>query len=155
MNLNIHWLKKERMLVAKFSVSGSVSTDCDRCNSPMNLQISNNFQIIYTFGIEAMEDENIIVIPPDEFEINVKEQIYELISLAIPNRKIHPTGECDEEMYELVKRYTVNFNEKEEDIEDEYFEDDEEDDDFEDEDEDDSDDNDDIDPKWSILKNLN
>jgi uncharacterized protein len=135
--------KKERMLIANFSVSGVVTSDCDRCNSPMELTIKNKFQIIYAFGVDTIEDENLVVIHPDEFEINVKDPIYELITLALPNRKVHPVGECDEEMYQLVQQYTVNINE-------------EEDDDFDDEDDDDEDDDDDdIDPKWSILKNLN
>ena len=136
--------KKERMLIANFSVTGIVTTDCDRCNSPMNLSVKNNFKIIYAFGVETFEDENLIVIQPDESEINVKEPIYELIMLALPNRKIHLLGDCDEEMFKLVQQYTVNFNEN--DSNDEEFDDDS--------DEDDEDD-DDIDPKWSILKNLN
>lgn len=132
--------KKERLLLANFSVSGVVTSDCDRCNTAMELPIKNKFQIIYAFGIDTIEDESLIVIHPDEFEINVKNPIYELITLALPNRKTHPVGECDEEMYQLVQQYTVNLNEEEDD------------DNFDDED---YDDEDDIDPKWSILKNLN
>ncbi len=130
--------KKERMLIANFSLKGFVFVECDRCNTEMKLNIKNSFQIIYTIGLETVEDENLIVIHPDEYEINVKEPIYELITLALPNRKVHAVGECDEEMYQLVKKYTVNF----EDTDDE-----------DDEDEDDEDD--DNQSTWDILKNLN
>jgi uncharacterized protein len=129
--------KKERMLIANFSVKGSVFVECDRCNSEMKLYIKNAFQIIYTIGLDTIEDENLIVIHPDEYEINIKEPIYELITLALPNRKIHPVDECDEEMYQLVKKYTVNFDDTEEDSEN------------------DDDEDDDNQSTWDILKNLN
>jgi hypothetical protein len=58
-------------------------------------------------------------------------------------------GECNEEMIELLKKYSGQPDNVEEDFDD--------DDDWEDEDwEDEEDDDDDpVDPRWSALKNLN
>jgi uncharacterized metal-binding protein YceD (DUF177 family) len=129
--------KKETMLIGQFSISGSVIAECDRCTGPIELQIKGEFKIVYKFGTEEEDDEALIVIHPDEYQINVKAPFYELIIISLPLRKIHPEGECDEEMWELVKKYTVNSEEEEEDFEEE----------------DEEDDTDEID--WSMLKNLN
>lgn len=156
---NLSLEKKETMMIAHFEVIGNVSSDCDRCNTPMDLDIQGDFTLIYKFGTEESEDENLIVIHPDAYEINVKDPFYELMTISLPTRKVHPQGECDEEMWKLLQTYTLNAHlpdEDDDDFDDEDWDDDDdfEDDDF-DEEEDDSDDDDPIDPTWSVLKNLN
>ncbi|MGV3631211.1 MAG: YceD family protein [Bacteroidota bacterium] len=145
--------KKETMLIARFWVEGTVLTDCDRCTGALELEIKGDCRLIYKFGHGESEDETLMIIDPDEYQVNVKMPIYELIILSIPSRKIHPEGQCDEEMWKLVKAYTVNTDDEEEDFgPDEDWED--EDEDWEDEG-DDPDDEDDDGSAWSILKNLN
>ena len=147
--------KKETMLFASFEVIGIVSVDCDRCNTPMDLSIEGSLKLIYKFGLEEENDDSLVVLHPDEYQINVKEPIYELISLSLPSRKVHPSGECDEEMWALIQKYTVNpEDEDEEYLDDEYLEDEDFDEEDEEDQEEDGDDTPD-DPRWSILKNLN
>lgn len=151
--------KKETMMIAYFQVAGSVSTDCDRCNSPMDLNLKGEFTLIYKFGLEESDDENLVVLHPDEYELNVKDPIYELMTISLPPRKIHPVGECDEEMWNLLQTYTLNAGvDDEDDLDDEDWDDedwdDEDDLDDEDWDDEDEDDDDPIDPKWAALKQL-
>jgi len=148
--------KKETMMIARFWVKGTVSTNCDRCNTPLDLSISGEYKLVYKFGTEEAEDESLVVLHPDEYQLDVKDAIYELITVSLPVRVLHAPGECDEEMWALLQQYTVNPG-PDEDDEDEWDEDDEDFDDEDFDDEDDSDDDDDgpIDPKWSALKNLN
>jgi uncharacterized metal-binding protein YceD (DUF177 family) len=137
--------KKETMMVANFKAKGNVSTNCDRCDTPMNLMIDGELELIYKFGDEESEDENLIVLFPEEYEIDIKDPIYQMIILALPQRKIHAAGECDEEMWELIQRYTVNTD----------FSDDEDEDDDEEDDENERlgiDEFDINDPRWSKLK---
>ena len=159
--------KKETMLIALFAVKGSVSTTCDRCDTPMNLDIQGEYRLIYKFGTEEEEDENLVVLHPDSYQIDVTFPFYELITSLLPLRATHKPGECDEEMWELIQKHTINANVEEEDLDDEDW--DEEDDWEEDEDEDwedeeDSDEQDEpeddpsdrpINPQFAILKNLN
>lgn len=145
--------KKETMLIAHFWVEGTVETECDRCTGPLELKIKGDYRLIYKFGHGEAEDETLVIIDPDEYQVNVKMPIYELIILSMPSRKIHPEGQCDEEMWKLVKAYTVNPEDEEEDIDpDDEWDDDE---DPEDEGDDPEDDDDDEGSAWSILKNLN
>lgn len=150
--------KKETMMLAKFHANGIVSADCDRCNTPMNIPVKGDFQLIYKFGLEESEDENLIVIHPDAYEINVKDPVYELLTVLLPARKVHPVGLCDEEMMALLREYTVNADDPEDDFDGEYEDDDEDWDDEDDSDFPDDDDDDDdnpVDPRWSALKDLN
>ena len=144
--------KKETMLIGEFSVSGSVFTSCDRCNDPVEVPIKGTFRLIYKFGDEQSDDETLIVLPNDTYELDVRQNIYELMTVSLPSRLVHPKGECNEEMIELLQKYSGR---NEEDSKDDW--DNEDEDDWDDEDEDDWDDEDDepVDPRWSALKNLN
>lgn len=139
--------KKETMFNARFFAEGTIETVCDRCNAPLELDIEGEFSLVYKFGYEESEDESLVILHPEAYELNVKDAIYELISTSVPPRVLHQPGECDEEMWSLLKQYTVNQPEEEEDDDD--WDDDEEEqipgiEEF-----------DPKDPKWSILKNLN
>lgn len=144
--------KKETMMIAEFSFSGTVATPCDRCNDPMEVEVQGDYRIVYKFGTEVSEDENLIILHPESFELDVSAPIYELLVISLPARRIHPEGECNEEVMDLYNKYIVNANEPDEWEDDDDWDEDEE------EDEEDSDDPDDdkpIDPRWSALKNLN
>lgn len=124
------WLtidKKETMLLASFQVDGTVEMVCSRCNDPMEAEVEGELDLIYKFGFESIDDENLIVISPDSFEIDVKQPIYELITVSLPSRPIHEEGKCDEDMVKLIEKFQVKEKK----------------------------DNDNIDPRWSALKNLN
>lgn len=147
-NLKVHLEleKKGTMMLATFKIIGVVCTECDRCTAPLELNIAGEYRLIYKFGLEDSDDENLIVLHPDEYQINVKDPIYELIIISLPARKIHKQGECDEAMWELIKEYSVNL---EEDDDSEF------DDDRDDEDGEDDDDEDGGESPWTILRNLN
>jgi uncharacterized protein len=162
---NLTLEKKETMMIVEYELSGKVNTNCDRCNDPMELPISGTYRIIYKFGTELSDDENLIVLDVDAYELDVAPQLYELIVISLPTRMLHKAGECNEEMMALYDSLIVNANEPDnddfddedwddEDLDD--WDDDEEEDDSADEEEDDSNNDDDkpIDPRWSALKNL-
>jgi uncharacterized metal-binding protein YceD (DUF177 family) len=151
--------KKETMMIGSFSCEGEVSTLCDRCNDPLSVPVKGSFQLVFKQSTQTSDDESLIILAPEAYELNVSPYIYELITVALPSRMVHKEGECNEEVVAAFSQYLVNNNEEDEEDWDEYDEDEEEsdDDDFEDEDFDDDDDtpDDDIGPRWSILKNLN
>ena len=121
--------KKETMLVASFEVKGFVSVACARCNEEMSQKIKGDLTVYYVFGDEESEDENLIVIPRESYEIDVQQSIYEMITLALPLRAAHKKNECNEEMVQLIEKYMSNQDSKDEE--------------------------DNIDPRWAALKNLN
>jgi uncharacterized metal-binding protein YceD (DUF177 family) len=122
--------KKETMLIANLGVVGFIFTDCDRCTEPLTEEIDGEFTLYYTFGEEESEDENLIVIAPESYQIDITQPLYELISLSLPAKMVHEEGECNEEMVELINKYQQPSSDSKPD-------------------------EDDIDPRWSALKNLN
>ena len=151
--------KKETMLVANFSVSGQVYTTCDRCNDPIEVPVKGQYKLIFSFGTEQSDDENLHVLHPDAYELELFYIIYELITVSLPSRKVHKTGECNEEMLELISRYSSqnegngdddDWDEEDWDDEDDWDEDDED----WDEEDDEPDDDQPIDPRWKELSKL-
>ncbi len=143
--------KKETMLIGEFQIGGTVSASCDRCNDPLDVPVKGTFRLVYKFDNETSDDESLIVLHPDAYELDVRDNIYELITVSLPARLTHPMGECNEEMIELLKKYSGQPESVEDDFDDD---DDWDDEDWEEEDDDDGDD-DPVDPRWSALKNLN
>lgn len=94
-------------MIGEFEIKGSVSTDCDRCNDPIEVPIKGSFKLIFTFGNEPSDDESLIVMHPDEYELDLRDQLYELLIISLPTRLIHPKGECNEEMIALLNQYSV------------------------------------------------
>ncbi len=146
--------KKETMMIGEYTITGTVFTNCDRCNDPVELPIQGTYRVVYKFGDETSDDENLIILHPEAFELDVAAQLYEFMCVSLPARILHKPGECNEEMMALYDSYIVNPGEEEDD--DDW---DDEDGDWEDEDDDsdapDDDPNKPIDPRWSALKNLN
>jgi uncharacterized metal-binding protein YceD (DUF177 family) len=105
--------KKETIMIANFSVKGYVELNCSRCNEPAAIYIDDTMINYYKFGNEIEEDENLFVLSPDEYKINVSQQLYELITVALPSSPQHERGACDEEMVALIKKYQGNSDEGE------------------------------------------
>ena len=127
------WLdleKKETMMIANFECFGHVEQICSRCNESALVEIDSDLDVIYKFGHEEEEtnDDNLLIVNYDAYELDVSQQVYEMISLALPIRPMHEEGECDEEMVKLIEKYQIKEEKKDED---------------------------DIDPRWSVLKGLN
>jgi uncharacterized protein len=120
--------KKETMLILHFALTGTVEAECNLCTDPVDFNINNEFQLIYKFGLEEMEDETIIVIHPDSYQIDITQPLYEFITISLPPRIIHEEGKCNREMLEALNKYMSSKKE---------------------------DDDEEIDPRWSALKNLN
>lgn len=130
--------KKETMLVGNFKIKGVVETNCNRCNDPVETKIKGDYRLIFKFGNEPSDDESLITVYPEQFEIDVKDNIYELITVSLPLRSVHKKGDCNEEMMEILDEYILTKEKKT----DESNKDD------------DSGEDGDIDPRWEALNKL-
>jgi DUF177 domain-containing protein len=104
--------KKSNFMEFIFNMSGTVGIPCDRCLDNYNQPIDYKGKIIVKFGEERNEiSDEMIVLSKDDFEIDLKDYIYELIFLNIPLRKVHPDDEdgnstCNQEMLNKLEKYT-------------------------------------------------
>ncbi len=124
--------KKTTMLELTFKASGTVNVYCDLTNEPYDQPISSTLLLVVKFG-ESFNDDNedLLILPHGEYEIDVAQYIYELIVLAVPSKRIHP-GVEDGSLQSDVLEKLAELSPKEKEIKEE----------------------EDIDPRWNKLKNL-
>jgi uncharacterized metal-binding protein YceD (DUF177 family) len=92
----------------RFHTEGVVAVECDRCLAGVELPIEADNKLIVTFGKEYSEtsDEHITV-SEEEGTTNIAWFMYEFIVLALPMKRVHAAGECDEEMASKLRELSV------------------------------------------------
>ena len=96
--------RMERMLMFTFSLSGEVATPCDRCLGRVTIPIEGEEHLCVRFSdTEICDDEDVVVLPENAFEIDLKQWLYEYVAVRIPMQHVHPDGECDPEMTKFIK----------------------------------------------------
>jgi uncharacterized metal-binding protein YceD (DUF177 family) len=116
--------KSATMLVLTFELTGTITVPCDRCLEDMDTQIKTSFRQIIKFSdTETDEDDDeLTYVPTGEYEIDVKQYIFNFIALSIPARNAHPDGECNPETLKKLNEYLISEerdpsnNEEEEEI---------------------------------------
>lgn len=114
------------MLMFSFSLSGELTTMCDRCLGDLIVPVEGEEHLCVRFSdTETCDDEDVVVLPENAFEIDLSQWLYEYAAVRIPMQHIHPDGECDPE----VTKYIIA-------------------------EEDEQRGGDEVDPRWEALKNL-
>ncbi len=94
-------LKQNSLIQFNFTIEGVANVSCDRCTKPYQVEVSAQEEMFLKFGNPDEESlENVLVLPHGENELDISQPLYELISLALPYRKVpceeDETFECDE-----------------------------------------------------------
>lgn len=89
--LSIMLTKTSTMLELDFEASGSVNVDCDITSEPYDQPIQGDLHLVVKFGEEYNDDDDeILILPHGEHQVNVAQYIYEMIILAVPQKRVHP-----------------------------------------------------------------
>lgn len=90
-----------------------VKATCDRCLGEVNLPVSGvmNLYVKQNGREEGNEDDYIILSPEDDY-LDVSSYLYETYMLNYPMRVVHPEGECDEDMQEVLHEYVIEEDDK-------------------------------------------
>jgi len=135
-NLKVDLLleKKSTMMELRFSVLGTVNLNCDLTNEPYDQPIDSSLFLVIKFG-EAFNDDNedLLILPHGDYEVNVQQYIYELIVLAVPLKRVHPgveDGTLESDVLDKLEELSLDTEKTKPKNED------------------------DIDPRWNKLKNL-
>lgn len=108
--------KKETVMLFDFTMEGEVIVECDRCLEDLTLSIESFDELIVKFGDQQeTESEDVFVVAPKEYEIDVSQFIYEYIMLQIPMRNVHDEEEngqtCDPEVLRELEKHKINLEE--------------------------------------------
>ncbi len=83
--------KKPSRLEILFEVSGTAQVLCDVSNALFTMPVENSLSLIVKFGDELdNSNEDILILPHGEFELNIAQYLYECTALAIPLKKVNP-----------------------------------------------------------------
>ena len=89
--VTINFVKENTLFELHFTAIGTVLINCDVSGEEFNQPIKGELDLIVKFGDEFNnENEEILVLPHNEYEIDVSQYIYELIVLSVPVKRIHP-----------------------------------------------------------------
>ncbi|KRP29685.1 YceD family protein [Polaribacter sp.] len=133
LEVSLNFFKKSTMLELVFKVKGTVEVPCDITTELYHQKIKATLPLVVKFGQEYNEDnEEILILSHDAYQLNVAQYIYEMIILAIPNKRVHPKvldGTMESETLKKLKELEVKEVKEENTAEE-------------------------ADPRWDKLKNL-
>ena len=132
--VNVVLEKKSTLLELRFNHKGVVNVPCDLTSENFDLPIEGEMKLIVRFDeVYNNDNDELLILPHGEFEINIAQYIYEMIVLSVPLRRVHPgiqDGSLKTEALTKLNELAVK-EEKEESKEEEN-----------------------IDPRWDKLKQL-
>ena len=142
-NIEVTLDRSETMIVAEITIKGYAELICDRSLDEFRFPIDAKEKVIYKYEDKYEEiDDTLIHIPFGAESLDLSTNIYDLINVQIPMKKLHPRFEEEsfedddfEEEEESFLVYTSDSKENEAETTRENEQD--------------------IDPRWNKLKDLN
>lgn len=90
--LLVELVKQSGMLALTFKFKSQVLVECDRCLNENFIPVNGEQKLIVKFGEERehdpKDDDEVLVLPPSETELNIAQYIYEYMNLLLPYQKI-------------------------------------------------------------------
>ncbi len=132
---NVVLEKKNIMLEVNLKHKGTVNVPCDLTGEMFDMPVKGKLKLIVQFGETYNNDnEDLLILPFGEHQIDVSQFIYEMIVLSIPLKRIHPgikDGTLKSEALNKLNELKIKKKELKQEIKQE-----------------------DIDPRWDKLKQL-
>ncbi|ADY29098.1 YceD family protein [Cellulophaga lytica] len=83
--------KMSTMLELEMKAEGTVNVFCDVSSEAYDQPINSTLELVVKFGEEYNdENEEILIIPHGEHQVNISQYLYEMLVLAVPSKRIHP-----------------------------------------------------------------
>ena len=110
---NIELDKRSTHVDMIIKVSGSVRISCDRCLEEFSQPVKSENRLLVKFG-KSLEDidPDILSVSVDEHELDLQQQLYEFIILALPIKRVHPVDNkgkstCDPVMLKKLEELII------------------------------------------------
>lgn len=102
-------VKSSLLMEVKMKISGMVKATCDRCLTEMDLPVDGELDLYAKYGErETGNDDDFIVLSQEDDFLDLSFYLYEIYVLNYPIKVVHPDGECDEGMKEVLDDYIVD-----------------------------------------------
>ncbi|MCK5846805.1 MAG: DUF177 domain-containing protein [Bacteroidales bacterium] len=112
-NLKVSFVldKQIRFMQADIIINGTIKLVCDRCLDSFDFKIDITYNQIFKYSNSPVDqNDDIIYLGDDIYNIDVSKLIIDNILLQIPIKKVHPDDKngnstCKKEQLELIKEY--------------------------------------------------
>jgi len=125
-NIKVDVILEKKSILMELSLKhkGTVNVPCDATGEFFDLPIKGKIKVVVQFGDQFNNDnEELLILPHGEHQIDIKQFIYEMIVLSVPLKKAHPgikDGTLQSPALDKLKELTVKKqakgNKKEEEI---------------------------------------
>ncbi|AZQ59792.1 DUF177 domain-containing protein [Maribacter sp. MJ134] len=89
--LNVVLNKMTTIMELDFKASGYVNVNCDITSEPYDQEITSALELVVKFGEEYNdEDDEILILPHGEHQLNISQYAYEMLVLSVPQKRVHP-----------------------------------------------------------------
>lgn len=89
--VNVVLEKKSTFMELTFKHKGTVNVPCDLTGENFDLPIKGKINVVVQFGEQFNNDnEELLILPHGEHQIDIKQYVYEMIVLSVPLKKVHP-----------------------------------------------------------------
>ena len=105
--------------ILDFEIKGTIQSECDRCNSTIEIPIHNEQRVYVKFDTHAdeIDDDNleILYLHPNDAEIDLETYLYDFTLLSVPYSKICKDAglECDSAVINLLEKSAEEQTKKE------------------------------------------
>lgn len=122
--VKVNMVKTSALLSFTIAIQGFIEVQCDRCLDFFPLEIAFRGELSAKYTVTPGEtDSDIILLRPEDDEIDLRQYIFDSIGLSIPCRKVHPAGEdggpaCNTEMMARLKEHLVSDEQEDNPLQD-------------------------------------
>ena len=110
--------KHSTFLELTINIKGKIEVMCDRCTDNFFETIKGERNVVVKFGDEFLDEgDDLIILPHSENEIDLSSLVYESIVLSVPPRRIHPEGECNQDILDALENIRVEETNEDKEIE--------------------------------------
>lgn len=114
--VHLELVKKHTLLELTFKCQGIVRVNCDVSGEEFDQPIVGELNLIVKYGEKHNnDDEVILILSHNEYELDISQYIYEMIILSTPTKRVHPNvvdGTLKTDVLEKLEEFKHNKKEK-------------------------------------------
>ena len=109
LDIEVRAEKSGRYIGIDCFVTGSVIVECDRGLEELEMPVDLDILLSVKFGESESSDESqdgereVIFLPVDNTEFDVKQVVYDYVCLSLPLQRVHEDGKCNPEALKYLE----------------------------------------------------
>src|SRR5690606_34496821 len=88
--------KLSTFMIMHSDFGGVVNVECDKCLDEITVKINGSNRLVIKFGDDEGDvSEDMLVLPQNAYELDIKQYLYEYVMVGLPSKRVHKDGECN------------------------------------------------------------